>query len=66
MTPPGETIEQKIARRIAICAVLPVALVSAAIVRIAREPLSAWRLIQIDARMQIQEARKMWVNWSEF
>jgi hypothetical protein len=64
-SPPMRT-EQKIARRIAICVVLPLAMIWSAAVHLAREPRSAWRLIVMDAQMQIQVAKGAWARWWEF
>jgi hypothetical protein len=58
--------EQKIARRIAICVVLPLAMIWSAAVHLVRDPRSAWRLIVMDAQMQIQVAKGAWTRWWEF
>jgi hypothetical protein len=63
---PSKTIEQKIARRIAICVALPLAMIWSAAVHLAREPCSAWRLIVMDAQVQIQVAKGAWTRWWEF
>jgi hypothetical protein len=60
---PSKMIEQKIARRIAICMVFPFATIWLAVVRIAREPRNAWRLIRMDALIQIQVAKDAWTRW---
>ena len=58
--------EQKIARRIAICVVLPLAIIWSIAVHLAREPRSAWWVIVMDAQMQIQVAKDAWTRWWEF
>jgi hypothetical protein len=37
-----------------------------AAVHLAREPCSAWRLIVMDAQVQIQVAKGAWTRWWEF
>jgi hypothetical protein len=60
------TTEQKIARRIAICLVLPWAMVSSAVLHLVREPRNAWRLIRLDGREQIEITKNAWTRWWEF
>ncbi len=64
--PDTMTTEQKAARRIAICAVLPLAITWLALIHLVREPSNAWRFIRVDARIQIQIAKEKWARWWEF
>jgi hypothetical protein len=64
--PSHATTEQKVARRIALCLVLPVAMAWSAATHLFREPRNAWRLICMDAHDQIQIAKNAWARWWEF
>jgi hypothetical protein len=57
---------QKIARRIALCIVLPYAIISNAASRLVHEPRDAWRLIRMDLRIQLHFAKEAWMRWWEF
>jgi hypothetical protein len=60
------TAEQKVARRIAICVVLPFAMTRLALLHLLREPRNAWRFIRMDAEIQIEIAKEKWARWWEF
>lgn len=64
--PAPMTTEQKIARRIAICLVLPWAVVWSAALHLIRDPRNAWRLIHMDAHDQIEITKDAWTRWWQF